>query len=60
MADGRFFLKSHGGLTEVSHGVFIYSWLHALSVIVTVALAMAVNLIWGRGRAGNRSEKGTR
>ncbi len=59
MEDGRFFLKSHGGLTEVSHAVFIYSWLHALSVIVTVPLAMAVNLIWGRRRAGNRSERGS-
>jgi hypothetical protein len=60
MEGGRYFLKSHSGLTEVSHAVFIYSWLHALSVIVTVILAMAVNAIWGRRRMGNRSEKGSR
>jgi hypothetical protein len=53
-------LKSHSGLTEVSHAVFIYSWVHALSVIVTVILAMVVNAIWGRSSAGNRSEKGSR
>ena len=59
-ADGRYFLKSHSGLTEVSHAVFIYSWLHALSVVVTVILAMVVNAIWGRPSAGIRSEKGSR
>jgi hypothetical protein len=60
MEGGRFFLKNHSGLNEVSHAVYIYSWLHALSVIVTVLLAMVVNAIWGRGREGNQSGRSSR
>jgi hypothetical protein len=54
--DGRFFLSNHGKLTEVSHAVFVYSKLHALSAIATVPLAMVVNMIWGRRPSGNRSD----
>jgi hypothetical protein len=40
-AAGRFFLSSHGKLTEVSRAVFEYSKVHTLSLWVTHPLAIA-------------------
>ena len=36
---GRYFLSEHGRLTEVSYGVFLFSYWHCLSVWATHALA---------------------
>ena len=38
--DGRYFLASHGQLTEVDRAVFVYSEWHARSLFVTHPLAM--------------------
>jgi hypothetical protein len=40
IANGHFFLASHGKLTEVSEGVYMYSLWHARSVFITQPLAM--------------------
>jgi hypothetical protein len=37
---GRFFLSSHGKLTETSESIFLYSQLHALSIFITHPLAI--------------------
>jgi hypothetical protein len=39
IADGHYYLGSHGHYTEVSAGVFTYSRLHTYSVFVTHSLA---------------------
>ena len=45
-ANGHYFLRSHGQLTEVSRGIFLYSRVHALSVFVTHPLGiLAVALL---------------
>jgi hypothetical protein len=41
---GRFFLGSHGKLTEVSEAVYRYSQLHALSVLLLIGLVLIVSL----------------
>jgi hypothetical protein len=43
-AAGRYFLRSHGHLTAVSHAVFLYSWWHnALTIAAfTVAIGAAI------------------
>jgi hypothetical protein len=46
--DGRYFLSSHGRLTEVTQGVFTYSQGHTRSLFVTHPLAMLS--AWLRGR----------
>jgi len=50
MTDGRFYLYSHGVLTEVSEPVFRYSYVHAISVWITLPAAVLAALIqrWGR------------
>src|SRR3954447_23946789 len=37
---GRYYLGSHGRLTEVSRDVFTYSWWHPISLMVTQPLAL--------------------
>ena len=38
--NGRYYLSEHGTLTEVSHGVWIYSKAHAISVFVTQPIGL--------------------
>ncbi|MBM4030406.1 MAG: hypothetical protein FJ291_01305 [Planctomycetes bacterium] len=38
--NGRYYVSLHGADTEVSHAVFIYSYVHALSQFVTFPLGM--------------------
>ena len=40
--NGHYLLYSHGTYTEVSHGVFLYSQIHASSLLVTHALGFLV------------------
>ena len=42
---GHYFLASHGRLTEVSRGVWIYSWAHAFITVTTLPTVMIVGLI---------------
>jgi hypothetical protein len=37
--DGRYFLREYGRYTEVTHGVWMYSKVHTISVYVTFPLA---------------------
>jgi hypothetical protein len=46
--NGRYFLSSHGHLTEVSHAVFVYSLCHVLSVFVTHPLGFVCAFLWNR------------
>lgn len=39
-AGGRYFLASHGKLTETSRTVFMYSKIHVISVFITHPLAI--------------------
>lgn len=39
--DGRFYLSSHGQLTEVDQRVFLYSLAHAISIMFTHPMAIA-------------------
>ncbi|MGJ9417692.1 hypothetical protein ACHAC9_08005 [Massilia sp. CMS3.1] len=41
--DGRFYLANHGQLTEVSEGIYRYSQLHALSVLLLIGVVMIVH-----------------
>lgn len=54
--DGHYFLASHGKLTEVSRGLFIFSEVHSVAVWVLFALAFMTLLRarW-RGRRGRQS-----
>jgi hypothetical protein len=45
---GRYFLSSHGHLTEVSHGVFTYSLVHTYSIFFTHPLAILAGFIGQR------------
>lgn len=48
-ADGHYFLAQGTRLTDVSYGIFLYSRIHACSVLVTHPLAMAggwVDHLW--------------
>jgi hypothetical protein len=46
--NGRYFLSSHGKLTEVSKPVFVYSTWHTLSTWITHPMALlAVGLSYG-------------
>ena len=38
--NGRYYLSSHGKYTEVSHGVWVYSKIHAISVWITHPLGI--------------------
>jgi hypothetical protein len=53
--DGHYYLMQHGVYTEVSRPVFLYSALHALSVIITTLLAVVVQF---RARFRARNEAG--
>jgi len=46
--DGRYFLASHGRLTEVSHRVFVYSEVHSVIFIVLGVLAMPLSILANR------------
>lgn len=50
--DGHYFLNSHGKYTEVSRGVFEYSYAHAVSLLVTHPLGL-VAAIRARIRASH-------
>jgi hypothetical protein len=53
---GKYFLDSHGKLTEVTRAVFTYSWWHMFSVFVTAPFMFAA--AFGTNRrmfGGNRS-----
>jgi hypothetical protein len=45
VADGRYYLANHGVLTEVSHPVYLYSYIHVLSVFVTHSLFVLSALV---------------
>lgn len=45
IADGRYYLANHGVLTEVSYPVFVYSYIHVLSVFVTHSLFVLSALV---------------
>jgi len=40
--DGHYYVASHGHYTEVSHVVYLYSKLHALSIVVTHLLPLII------------------
>lgn len=42
--DGKYFVGSHGKLTEVSQSVFMYSRLHVLSLFITHPAAVLAGL----------------
>ena len=44
--EGRYYLANHGVLTEVSHRMFVYSYIHVLSVLVTHSL-FVINALVG-------------
>ncbi|GAA0887151.1 hypothetical protein GCM10009121_00370 [Rhodanobacter soli] len=44
---GRYFLGYKGSYTEVSKQVFEYSEVHALSVVITLPLAIVTGLLFG-------------
>ena len=39
-AAGHYFVANHGQLTEVSHALFVYSKLHAYSVILSLPIVL--------------------
>ena len=39
-AGGAYFVGDHGRLTQVSHLVYVYSWIHTLSQCVTLPLGV--------------------
>lgn len=39
-ADGHYFVADHGHSTEVSYGTWLYSCVHAYSVLITIPLAI--------------------
>lgn len=45
IANGRYFVGSHGKYTEVPHAVWIYSWYHGWSTYFTHALVALAFLI---------------
>ena len=52
--DGRYFLSSHGRLTEVTQGVFTYSQWHTRSLFVTHPIAMLSAWLLGRQSQKNK------
>ena len=42
---GLYFVGDHGRLTQVSHSVYLYSWIHTLSQLFTFPL-----FVFGAGR----------
>ena len=49
--DGHYYVSSHGHYTEVSHAVYLYSKVHAVSIFVTHGLAFITALMPGRETA---------
>ena len=51
-SNGHYFLSNHGHLTEVSAGVFRYSQVHAISVVIThvVGIAAVGHVVGARRR----------
>lgn len=49
MEGGRYYLATHGHSTEVTQAVYAYSKMHAISVIVTIAIVLFGSL-WARWR----------
>lgn len=45
---GRYFLASHGKMTEVSRNVFLYSKMHVYSLFITHPLAILGGMAAGR------------
>ncbi len=48
--DGHYFLSNHGHLTEVSHGIFLYSTIHSIVFIALGLLAVPLAFIANRQR----------
>ena len=44
--NGHYYLNSRGFFTEVSAGVYWYSWVHTVSAFVTLILGMFGMLLW--------------
>jgi hypothetical protein len=47
-AGGHYFVNSHGRYTEVSEAVYNYNWWHALSIMISIPLAMLAGYIFIR------------
>jgi hypothetical protein len=45
--NGHYFVMDHGHYTEVSHGLWVYSAIHAGSVFFTQPLGIFGGLLWG-------------
>jgi hypothetical protein len=43
---GHYFLNQKGHFTEVSKAIFIYSWWHTVSVLVTMPMMFILSLAW--------------
>ena len=52
----RYFLGSHGGYTEVSHAVFVYSACHAVSAFLGMFAAVAAGRAWNRPNRGGADQ----
>lgn len=50
MLHGRYYVRNHAQLTEVSRQVFAYSKWHAMSLMVTHPLGIAATFLLNRGR----------
>ena len=44
--DGHYFLANHGRLTEVSHGVFVYSEIHTILFFVISFAVLVLAIVW--------------
>jgi len=47
---GKFFLADHGRYTEVTEGVYWYSWWHTMIASIGLLLGMPVAFLLGFGR----------
>src|ERR1700742_4407143 len=56
---GHYFLGSHGRVTEVSHDVFVYSWWHTVSVMVTMPLGLLVQFFSNKIEKAQARERGS-
>jgi hypothetical protein len=46
----HYYLADHGQSTEVSYGTWLYSLIHAYSVLITIPLAIAAGIVGSRIR----------
>lgn len=44
--NGQYFLRDHGKVVEVSRAVYTYSYVHAVTVMITTLATFAVFLWW--------------